>query len=114
FILAFEGSVRVGDRITLDDRRGYVTALHARYVAVRTEDGPDILVPNENLVTSTITNWSYSGEHKMRIRARVRVGYDADLEQALSLVTRVGAEHPRVVADPPPETHVIEFAESSI
>src|SRR6185436_3579374 len=66
FVLAFEGSIQPGDRITVSGQKGKVIALHARYVVVHTDDGLDLLVPNENLATSEIVNWSYDGDRRVR------------------------------------------------
>jgi hypothetical protein len=72
FILVFEGSIRPGDVISFGNTFGTVRALHTRHIVIHTRDGMDILVPNENLMTSEITNWSYEGDRKIRLRCRYR------------------------------------------
>lgn len=113
FILVFENSVRPGDLITVHDTVGTVQAMNARYVVVRTGDGLDILIPNEELITAQITSWSYA-DRNVRLRLAVQVSYDDDPEAALAILDRVARAHPRVLRDPPPELNVLEFADSGI
>lgn len=114
FILAFEGSIRPGDRINIGSQRGLVQALHARHAVVHTEDGLDILVPNENLLTSEITNWSYAGDHKVRLSVPVQIGYGDDPETALALLVRLARAHTRVLADPAPTALLVGFGDSGV
>ncbi len=112
-ILAFEGSIRPGDVISIGETRGVVQTLHARHIVVRTRDGLDILIPNENLITSQITNWSYS-DRNVRLRLPVPVSYGDDPEAAIALLERVAAAHPRVLRDPAPSGCLIGFGENGI
>ena len=114
FILAFEGSIRLGDWITIGNQRGQVRALHARHVVVHTEDGLDILVPNENLLTSEITSWSYEGDYKVRVVAPVQISYHNDPEAALAILIKVAREHPKVLADPTPTAVLVGFGDSGL
>ena len=114
FILAFEGSIREGDTISVGNQRGRVIALHARHVVVHTDDGVDVLVPNENLLTSEITNWSYEGDRRVRLNVPLQISYDNDPETAMTLMTRIAREHPRVLADPPPAVAVTGFGDSGL
>ena len=112
-ILAFEGSIRPGDVISFGEYVGTVQTLHARHVVVHTRDGLDLLVPNENLMTSEITNWSY-GDRNVRLRLPVSISYGDDPEAAIALLVKTAASHPRVLADPPPLGCLSRFADSGI
>jgi small-conductance mechanosensitive channel len=114
FILAFEGSIRPGDRIAIGSQRGQVRALHARHAVVHTNDGLDILVPNETLISSEIVNWSYAGDRKVRVTVPVQIGYEHDPEAAIALLVRVAREHARVLADPEPATIVTGFGDHGV
>jgi small-conductance mechanosensitive channel len=114
FVLAFEGSVQPGDRITVSGQKGKVMALHARYVAVHTDDGLDLLVPNESLATSEITNWSYDGDFKVRVRAQVHINTQDDPEAALTLLEGLASEHPKVLREPAPMAQILAFDENGI
>jgi small-conductance mechanosensitive channel len=112
-VLAFEGSIRPGDVITIGQTFGTVQALHTRHVLVHTRDGLDILVPNENLLTQAITNWSY-GDRNVRLKVPVQISYDDDPEHAIATLEEVARSHPRVLKDPPPAGALIAFGESGV
>ena len=80
FILIFDRSIKPGDVITIGDRFGWVQELNARYVVVRDRDGVEALIPNENLITTEVTNWSYS-DRAVRQRIPVQISYDNDPER---------------------------------
>ena len=114
FILVFEGSIRPGDVISMGDTYGTVRSLHTRHVVIHTRDGLDILVPNENLLTSEITNWSYAGDHKIRLRLPVQISYGDDPEQALERLDHLAHEYKRVVDDPPPQAFLMGFGDNGV
>jgi small-conductance mechanosensitive channel len=114
FILVFEGSIRPGDIISFKDTYGTVKSLHTRHVVIRTRDGLDILVPNENLLTSDITNWSYEGDRKIRLRLPVQISYGDDPEVAMKRLGDVARGYPRILQDPPPLTFLLEFGDNGI
>ena len=114
FVLAFEGSVQPGDRVTVSGQKGKITALHARYVAVHTDDGLDLLVPNESLVTSEIVNWSYDGDSKVQVKAQVQISHQGDPEAALTLLEGLASEHPKVLREPAPAAQVTAFGDNGI
>ncbi len=114
FILAFEGSIRPGDVISFGNTFGTVKALHARHVVIHTRDGLDILVPNENLMTSDITNWSYEGDRRIRLRLLVQIGYDDDTEQAIVQLEQMARQNKQVLADPAPTALVAGFGDNGI
>jgi small-conductance mechanosensitive channel len=114
FILAFEGSIREGDIISIGSQRGRVVAMHARHIVVHADDGVDVLVPNENLLTSNITNWSYEGDRTVRFSVPLQVSYDNDPEAVMALMVRLAREHPRVLARPEPSAVIVGFGDSGL
>lgn len=114
FILAFEGSIRPGDVISFGSTFGTVKALHTRHIVIHTRDGMDILVPNENLMTSDITNWSYEGDRRIRLRLPVQIGYSDDPEQAVARLERMALEHERVLKDPAPAAVLTGFGDNGV
>jgi len=114
FILVFEGSIRPGDVISFGNTFGTVRALHTRHVVIRTRDGMDILVPNENLMTSDITNWSYEGDRRIRLRLPVQTGYDDDPQQVIARLERIALEHDRVLKDPAPAAVLTGFGDNGV
>lgn len=113
FILLFDRSIKPGDVISIGERFGWVQELHARYIVVRDRDGVETLIPNENLITSEVINWSYS-DRLVRMRVPVQISYTCDPEQAMQLMVEAGKENDRVMSDPEPQARIIEFGDNGI
>jgi small-conductance mechanosensitive channel len=115
FVLLIDKSIKPGDVIsftghtgTSTENFGWVQELRGRYVVVRDRDGVETLVPNQNLITNSVINWSYS-DQRVRIRLPVMISYDDDPEFALKLLFDAVANHPRILHDPPPVTRLMAF-----
>lgn len=113
FILLFDRSIRPGDVISIGDRFGWVQELRARYIVVRDRDGVETLIPNENLVTSQVINWSYS-DRKVRLKTPVTISYADDPEHALRLMEEVARAHPRILDDPSPGARLLSFDDNGM
>jgi small-conductance mechanosensitive channel len=113
FILIADRSIKPGDVITIGTKFGWVEEMRARYIVVRNRDGEETLIPNENLITSEVINWSYS-DPNVRLRIPVQISYADDPEQALKILLEAAANCPRVLQDPPPAARLMEFADSGI
>ncbi len=113
FILLFDRSIRPGDVISIGERFGWVQSLQARYVVVRDRDGVETLIPNENLITSEVTNWSYS-DRAVRHRIPVQISYRDDPELAMKLLLQAADNKPRVLRSPEPAARLLGFGENGI
>jgi small-conductance mechanosensitive channel len=113
FILLFDRSIKPGDVITIGSRFGWVVALHARYIVVRDREGVEALIPNENLITSEVTNWSYSDKH-VRVKLPVSVSYRDDPELAMELMEKACEANDRVLNDPAPVARLLKFGDNGI
>ena len=113
FILLGDRSIKPGDVISVGDQYGWVRELRARYIVVRNRDGVETLIPNENLVTTDVINWSYS-DNKVRLRIPVQISYDDDPEQAMEIMVKSAYANARVLNDPEPVCRLMEFADSGI
>lgn len=113
FILLFDRSIRPGDVISIGDRFGWVQSLQARYVVVRDRDGVETLIPNENLITSEVTNWSYS-DRAVRQRIPVQISYENDPEFAMELLLKAVDEKERVLSSPEPAARFLGFGDNGI
>src|SRR3546814_5800100 len=69
------------------------------------------LIPNENLMTQEVENWSYS-DRNVRVRIPVRVSYKSDLERAQALMMRAAVESPRTLDSPKPNVRLTAFGDS--
>ena len=115
FVLLMDKSIKPGDVIsftghtgTSTENFGWVQELRGRYVVVRDRDGVETLVPNQNLITNSVINWSYS-DQRVRLRLPVMVSYDDDPEVALKLLFEAAQHHPRILREPPPVTRLMGF-----
>ena len=116
FVLLIDRSIKPGDVISFTGTTGtsttgfgWVEELRGRHVVIRDRDGVATLVPNQNVITNPLINWSY-GHPRVRLRLPVRIAYHDDVELALSLLQKA-ADHPRILRDPPAVTRLLEFAD---
>ena len=119
FILLFDRSIKPGDVIELTDPGGnwgqlfgWVTALNARYASLTTRDGTEWLIPNEELITQRVVNWSYQN-NQVRLLTPFGVSFDSDVRQAMELAVEAAREVPRVLSDPAPVCRLLGFGDSS-
>jgi small-conductance mechanosensitive channel len=116
FIILLDRSVRIGDLVTVDGKYGAVSQINTRYTLLRSLDGTESIVPNETLITQTVVNHSLT-KPNVRITLPVQVAYEADLEQAESLMLEAARSQGRVVLDEPdnlPRVFLKEFADNGI
>jgi len=113
FILLFDRSIKPGDVISIGDKFGWVQELRARYIVVMDRDGVETLIPNENLVTTDVINWSYSNPN-VRLKIPVSISYGDDPEKALRLLSDAANDCNRVLQDPPPAARLMEFGDNGI
>jgi len=112
-ILLFERPIHVGDVIHLGELSGEVRRIGIRASVVRTWQGAEVIVPNAQLITERVTNWTFS-DRRRRIDLPVGVNYGAPLEQVTQLLESVAQAHPRVLRDPAPEACFMRFGDSAI
>ncbi|MFY9350901.1 MAG: mechanosensitive ion channel domain-containing protein [Sphingobium sp.] len=112
-ILLMDRSIKPGDVIVVGDSFGWVNKIGVRAVSVLTRDGKEHLIPNENLMTQEVENWSYS-DRNVRVRIPVGIGYDSDLKLAQALMLQAAQDSPRVLRSPAPNVWLTGFGESRI
>ncbi|MDP8995195.1 MAG: mechanosensitive ion channel [Pseudomonadota bacterium] len=112
-ILLMDRSIKPGDVIAVGDSFGHVTKIGVRAVSIVTRDGKEHLIPNENLMTQEVENWSYSNRD-VRVHIPVGVAYDCDLPLAQRLMIQAAKESHRVMQSPPPRVWLLAFGESSV
>ncbi|TSA10855.1 MAG: mechanosensitive ion channel protein MscS [Betaproteobacteria bacterium] len=113
FIILLDRSIRIGDLITVDNFYGEVKNITTRYVVVRSLDGREAIIPNELLITTTVLNHSYSNR-QIRLALDLQIAYRSDLQLAMKLMEEAASRHPRALADPPPKSVLLRFADSGI
>lgn len=115
FVLLMDKSIKPGDVIsftgnigTSTEGFGWVQELRGRYVVVRDRDGVETLVPNQNLITNQVINWSYS-DKRVRLKLPVRISYDNDPEAAMAVLLEAAQCSPRILRDPAPVARLMGF-----
>ncbi len=112
-ILLFERPVRVGDIVTLENTTGTVTRIQMRATTITNWERQELIVPNKNLITGTILNWTLSTSI-CRIVLPVGVAYGTNTDKARQIMLDTALDHPNVLDDPRPFTTFEEFADSSM
>ena len=114
FTLIADKSIKPGDVIEMGDTFGWVTSMQGRYVAIRTRDGTEMLIPNDHFMTEGVINWSKS-DRVVRLHAPFGVSYGTtDLRQVQQLAIEAAKCVERVVAHPSPVCNLMEYGDSSV
>jgi small-conductance mechanosensitive channel len=112
-ILLVDRSIKPGDVIEVEGTHGSVSTLNARYVSVLTRDGKEYLIPNEDLITQRVTNWSYSND-LIRLHVKVGISYGSDPHKAIELTLEATRNVQRVMKTPEPTCLLVGFGDSSV
>jgi small-conductance mechanosensitive channel len=112
-ILLADKSIKPGDVISVGENFGSVNTIGARYTLVALRDGREVLVPNEDLVTQRVINWSYTHD-RVRLEVPFGVSYASDPRGVCKIAIDAIANMPRVLQVPPPTCSLRTFGESSL
>ena len=113
FIILLDKSMQIGDVITTENHYGVVTDLRSRYTVLRKLDGTEVIIPNETLITNSVTNHSFS-DRRARVQLPIQISYESDLDHAMKLMLDAAKDFPRIIHEPKPQVHVVGFGESGI
>ena len=112
-ILLMDRSVKPGDVIAVGNSFGWINALRARYVSVITRDGTEHLIPNEELISRRVENWSHTHQ-LVRLRMPIGIDYGADIHKAMELTIEAAGEVERALDDPKPVCRLMGFGDNSV
>ena len=112
-ILLADKSVKPGDLVTIGDSSGRISAMKTRYISVAAGDGREFLIPNEDLVTQKVVNWTYTDKNTL-VKVNFGTNYDADPRLVCKLALDVAAATPRAIKGKPPNCLLVEFAEAGM
>ena len=113
-IILLDKSIKPGDVISLGDTFGWINALGARYVSVVTRDGKEYLIPNEDLITNQVVNWSHSNEF-VRLDIFFGTAYADDPHTVRRVAIEAAMTCERVLREPKtPVCHIVGFGDSSV
>jgi small-conductance mechanosensitive channel len=112
-ILAFERPINVGDVVQVGELMGTVRSIGLRASTIKSFDGAEVIVPNGNLMSNEMINWTLSDSFR-RMDIRVGVAYGTDPERVLEIMMQIAGEHAGVRKKPAPSAFFIEFGDSSL
>ncbi len=112
-ILLADKSVKPGDLISLGDNRGRITAMNTRFISIAAGDGRVILIPNEDLITQKVVNWTYTDKNTM-VRIPFSANFDANPRRICDLAIEVASASPRIMEGKVPVCQLLEFTETGI
>jgi small-conductance mechanosensitive channel len=113
FIILADKSIKPGDVIQLGNKYGSINFMGTRYTSVVTREGKEHLIPNENLISGEVINWSYS-HNLVRLNLPVNVPNEVDLEKVRDLLLGTAARVQRVLRDPAPSCLIIGFGDTTV
>src|SRR5260221_13570919 len=99
FIVLLDRSLRIGDVVTVDNRRGEVKAIESRYTVIKGSDGVEAIIPNEKMITEIVSHHTYSDPRISMVLA-VTVSYESDIERACAILAEAARRQSRVIAEP--------------
>jgi small-conductance mechanosensitive channel len=113
-IILLDKSIKPGDVISLGDTFGWINTLGARYASVVTRDGKEYLIPNEDLITNQVVNWSHSNDFvRLDIHFGTAYGDDPHIVRQLAIDAAMGVD--RVLNNYKlPVCHIVGFGDSSV
>ncbi|WP_169566163.1 mechanosensitive ion channel family protein [Sneathiella limimaris] len=112
-ILLLDRSIKPGDVIEVGESYGRVHSMGARYASVITRDASEYLIPNEDLITQQVINWSYSSKN-IRLKAPIGVAYSSDIPEVIKIVEEVAVTVDRVLKNPAPRCLMRGFGDNAI
>ena len=112
-ILLADKSVKPGDLVTIGDSSGRISAMKTRYISVAAGDGREFLIPNEDLITQKVTNWTYTDKNTL-VKVTFGTNYDADPRQVCKLAVDVAAASPRATKGKTPSCILTDFTEAGM
>jgi small-conductance mechanosensitive channel len=114
-ILLFERPLQVGDTVQLPSQNlwGEIRRIGIRASVIRTWEGGEVIVPNGQLVSESVTNWTLSDRHR-RVEVSVGVEYGTEAQRVIDLLLEVGRNHPNVLAEPEPRAFFTGFGDSAL
>jgi small-conductance mechanosensitive channel len=112
-IILLDKSIKPGDVISLGDTFGWINTLGARYASVVTRNGKEFLIPNEDLITNQVVNWSHTNDF-VRLDIFFGTAYSDDPHLVRKLAIEAAKSVDRVLSFRPPVCHIVGFGDSSV
>ncbi|MBK7867899.1 MAG: mechanosensitive ion channel [Ignavibacteriales bacterium] len=112
-ILIFERPVQIGDAVQVEELSGIVRKIGIRSSVIKTWEGAEVIVPNGNLISNKLINWTFS-DHQRRVDIRVGVAYGSDVQKVLKLLHDCTKANEEILLKPEPTVFFKDFADSAL
>jgi potassium efflux system protein len=112
-ILLFERPIKIGDVIEVSGVVGQVHRIGIRASVIRTADGSEVIVPNGSLISSQVTNWTFSDQQRV-VELSVNVVGGVDSQRVVELLKSTAVGHPGVAKQPSPQVYVVNFTSGAV
>ena len=112
-ILLFDPSIQVGDMVQIGEDWGTVNRINIRTTIVQTFDNAALIIPNSQMLSNRVTNWSYK-DPKVRRQVDVGVAYGSDVQLVRTVLLRIVNDMPEIMDDPAPRVDFSDFADSAL
>jgi potassium-dependent mechanosensitive channel len=112
-ILLFERPIKIGDMIEVSGIVGEVRRIGIRASVIRAADGSEVIVPNGSLISSQVTNWTFSDVLRV-LEIPVNVVAGVDHKRVVEVLKRTAADHPGVAKEPSPQVYVVNFSAGAV
>lgn len=113
-IILFERPIKVGDLLEIDGKWGEVRAIRVRSTVFETQDHCILIIPNSDLLSSKIQNWTHSGVRPFRLTLKVGVAYGSEVEKVLAVISQVCRDNSRVLLSLEPQIIFQAFGDSAL
>ena len=112
-ILLFERPIKVGDVVQVGDAAGSVQKIGIRASVIRTQDGSEVIIPNGQLISSQVTNWTFSDRHRAVV-IQISIPRSVDQDRVAELLRQAAGETPGVAVTPPPQAFVVTMTSTTL
>jgi small-conductance mechanosensitive channel len=111
--LLMEKSIKIGDLIEIAGNSGWVRQLNIRYTLIETAEGKEILIPNEELISTRVINWSHTS-NQARVDIKIMVEYGSSAAKVKEVLLSAARMHPLCLKTPAPNCWLREFSDSGL
>ena len=112
-ILLFDPSIQVGDMVQIGEDWGTVNRINIRTTIVQTFDNASLIIPNSEMLSNKVTNWSFK-DPKVRRQVDVGVAYGSDVQLVRKILLEIVGDMPEIMNDPAPRVDFTDFGDSAL
>jgi len=112
-ILLFDPSIQVGDMVQIGEDWGTVNRINIRTTIVQTFDNASLIIPNSEMLSNKVTNWSFK-DPKVRRQVDVGVAYGSDVQLVRKILLEIVGDMPEIMDDPAPRVDFTDFGDSAL